>query len=409
METEISAEKSQKTNIFSNRQFLLLFMATLISSPGYYIYLIGSEWLMLTIDDNRFYFGMLFVAASIPRLLFLSVGGVVADRFSKSKILFFSDLTRALLIGAILILVFTETVNVWHLIVMAMMFGISDAFSYPATNSLVPSILDKEQFQKGNSLIQMTTLISPIFGPAIGGTMIAFIGFQGVFTVAFVMLLLASMIVIFIKHKNFIEKEGKNPWLEFVEGFHYARKHEVIRSIMVIALIVNLFLTGPISIGLPLIVKDVFFGDAISLAIVESSLGLGSLIGTIVLVIVTLKKPGKFMVSSLTLLGILYTIVGFAYSLFITAALVLFMAIFIQFMNIPLITSLQKTTKKVMIGRMMSFLMTVSTGLVPISFFITSVIISFGIGIQKIMIICGILITIVAIITFRNKKILSLI
>src|SRR5690625_2039375 len=99
---------------------------------------------MLTIDDNRFYFGMLFVAASIPRLLFLSVGGVVADRFSKSKILFLSDLTRALLIGAILILVFTETVNVWHLIVMAMMFGISDAYGYPATNSLVPSILDKE-------------------------------------------------------------------------------------------------------------------------------------------------------------------------------------------------------------------------------------------------------------------------
>src|SRR5690625_4067742 len=313
---------------------------------------------MLTIDDNRFYFGMLFVAASIPRLLFLSVGGVVADRFSKSKILFFSDLTRALLIGAILILVFTETVNVWHLIVMAMMFGISDAFSYPATNSLVPSILDEEQFQKGNSLIQMTTLISPIFGPAIGGTMIAFIGFQGVFTVALVMLLLASMVVLFIKHKTLKKEEEKNPWLDLKEGFQYARNHEIIRSIMLIALILNFLFTGPIAIGLPLIVKDVFLGDAISLAVVESSLGLGSLIGTIVLVIVTLKKPGKFMVSSLTLLGILYTIVGFANSLFITAALVLFMAIFIQFMNIPLITSLQKTTEKAMFGRMMSFFMT---------------------------------------------------
>src|SRR5690625_4848700 len=177
---------------------------------------------------------------------------------------------------------------------------------------------------------------------------------------------------------------------------------------MLIALILNFLFTGPIAIGLPLIVKDVFLGDAISLAVVESSLGLGSLIGTIVLVIVTLKKPGKFMVSSLTLLGILYTIVGFANSLFITAALVLFMAIFIQFMNIPLITSLQKTTEKAMFGRMMSFLMTVSTGLVPISFFITSVVISLGVGIQTIMIVCGILITIVAINTFRNKKILSL-
>src|SRR5699024_4466190 len=114
------------------------------------------------------------------------------------------------------------------------------------------------------------------------------------------------------------------------------------------------------------------------------SLGLGSLIGTIVLAIITLKKPGKFMVLSLTLLGILYTLVGFTNYLYMTVSLVLMMAVLIQFMNIPLITSLQKSTKKAMLGRMMGFLMTVSTGLVPISFFITSIIISVGVGIQTI-------------------------
>src|SRR5690625_1630305 len=111
MKVGVFKKEQLKVSLFKNRNFITLFIATLISSPGYYIYLIGAEWLMLTLHDNRFYFGMLFVAASIPRLLFLSVGGVVADRFSKSKILFFSDLTRALLIGAILILVFTETVK----------------------------------------------------------------------------------------------------------------------------------------------------------------------------------------------------------------------------------------------------------------------------------------------------------
>ncbi|MFD1037674.1 hypothetical protein ACFQ3N_04440 [Virgibacillus byunsanensis] len=56
------------------------------------------------------------------------------------------------------------------------MFGISDAFSYPALNSLTPILLNEDQLQRGNSFIQMTTQISPIFGPALGGTLIALLG-----------------------------------------------------------------------------------------------------------------------------------------------------------------------------------------------------------------------------------------
>src|SRR5690625_2166555 len=117
----------------------------------------------------------------------------------------------------------------------------------------------------------MTTLLSPIFGPALGGTMIAIVGFKGVFTTAFIMLLVASIIILFIRLKETtIEEEQQTPWEDFKEGFNYVRKHELIRSIMVLALLLNFFFTGPIAIGLPIIVKDVFLGDAISLAIIQS-------------------------------------------------------------------------------------------------------------------------------------------
>src|SRR5690625_7644088 len=115
MELEIVKPQNEKINLFKNRNFLTLFISTLISSPGYYIYLIGAEWLMLTLHDNRFYFGMLFVAASIPRLLFMAIGGIVADRFNKRIILFISDFTRALLVLALLYFLMTNSVSVWHL------------------------------------------------------------------------------------------------------------------------------------------------------------------------------------------------------------------------------------------------------------------------------------------------------
>src|SRR5690625_113380 len=407
----VGVAKAQETKgaLFKNRNFLTLFISTLISSPGYYIYLIGAEWLMLTMHDNRFYFGMLFVAASIPRLLFMAVGGIVADRFNKRNILFISDFTRALFILALLYFLITNSITVWHLIFMAALFGISDAFSYPATNSLVPTIIEEDQLQKGNSFIQMTTLLSPIFGPALGGTMIALIGFQGVFTVAFTMLLVASIIILFIRSKeNSIEEKRQTPWEDFKEGFHYVSKHELIRSIMVLALLLNFFFTGPIAIGLPIIVKDVFLGDSISLAIVQSSLGVGALIGTVLLATITLKKTGTIMVWSLTLMGILYICIGFSVHLFITAGVVVIMALLTQFINIPIITTLQKTTEQKMLGRMMSFLMTVSTGLVPISYFVTSLLISIGVRMQIIIIVGGIVITALALYSFRNKKIVSL-
>lgn len=409
MDIGIGKKEEVKVSLFKNRNFLTLFISTLIASPGYYIYLIGAEWLMLTLHDNRFYFGMLFVAASIPRLLFMAVGGIVADRFNKRLILFVSDFSRALLILALLYFLLTNSVTVWHLILLAALFGISDAFSYPATNSLVPTIIEEDQLQKGNSLIQMTALLSPIFGPALGGTMIAIVGFQGVFTIAFMMLFIASIIILFIRIKGSeVAEEKQTPLDDFKEGFQYVRNQELIRSIMVLALLLNFFFTGPISIGLPIIVKDIFLGDSISLAIVQSSLGIGALIGTILLVMITLKKPGLIMVWSLTMMGILYICIGFSTYLFITAGLVVLISLLTQFINIPIITSLQKTTEKKMLGRMMSFLMTVSTGLVPISYFVTSLLISVGVGIQIIIIVGGVVITGLALYTFRNKKILSL-
>jgi MFS family permease len=408
METSIPNQQEAKAPLFKNRNFLFLFISALFSSPGYYVYLIGAEWLMLSMSDNRFYFGMLFLAAALPRLFLLTTGGIIADRFNKRTILFLSDLTRALLLLILVIILFTDSIAVWHLITLAALFGISDAFSYPVINSLPPALLEENQLQRGNSLIQMTNQISPILGPALGGTLIAVLGFTGVFTVACCMLLIASVLVLFIRlEKDHGEASGNSAWTDFKEGFAYARKNELIVSIIFMALFLNFFFSGPFTIGMPIIVKDVFQGSAVSLATVQTSMGVGALIGAVVLAVITLKKPGVAMIGGLVLIGILYTITGFSTHLFLTAGLAAVMALVLQFVNIPLITMLQKTTEKRMLGRMMSFLMTVSTGLIPLSYVVTSILIAAGIKVQTIIIISGIIITLIALFNLKNKKILA--
>lgn len=395
-------------SVLKNRNFLYLLIAALFSSPGYYVYLISMEWLMLTIHDNRFYFGMLFFAASIPRLLLLSIGGIVADRFNKRTILFVSDITRALLIVALIFLIWNGSVSVGHLLVMATLFGISDAFSYPALNALTPVIVADEQLQQGNSFIQMTTQISPILGPALGGSLIAWLGFIGVFTVASVMLTLSAIAVLLIRLQDPQETvEKTSAWDDFKEGFQYARKHDMIVSIVMLAFVLNFFFAGPLSIGIPILIKDILNGSVVSLAIVQTSLGIGALLGAIALAVITLKKPGYTMVISLIVLGVFYIATGFSVYLYVTAIFVVVMGCATQLINIPLITMLQKTTEKRMLGRMMSFLMIVSTGLVPVSYVVTSLLIAFGISIQTIIVISGLFVTVVSLFQLKNKQVLS--
>src|SRR5690625_2901928 len=406
---DIQEEKriSAKT-LFKNKSFVALFFAALFSAPGYYMYLIGVEWLMLTIHDDRSVFGMLFFAASIPRLIFLTTGGLVADRFNKRLIVFLSDIVRAALIILLIVFVVTDSVSAMHLISLAVFFGIADAFSHPALSSLAPVILKDEELQKGNSLIQMTAQISPILGPALGATLIKVLGFVGVFTVSASMLVLSAIAVLFIRLKKQEKlKEKSSAWKDFKAGFSYMRKNELIVTIVILAFFINFFFTGPIAIGLPILIIDLYKSDVLGLATVESSMGIGALVGTIILVIYQLKRPGLTAVWTLIGLGILYTLTSVSMSLYVTAGLVGLMGLLVQLLNIPIFTMMQQVTEKAMLGRMMSFFMTVSTGLVPVSFMVTSLLISADIGIQTIMFGSGIMITILAIFQLRNKRILQ--
>ncbi|MDY0396030.1 hypothetical protein RWE15_18725 [Virgibacillus halophilus] len=176
---------------------------------------------------------------------------------------------------------------------------------------------------------------------------------------------------------------------------------------MVMAFFLNFFFSGPLSIGLPVIVKDVFHGTAGSLATVEVSMGIGALIGGAILATVTLKKPGKAMIAGLIALGVFFMVAGFAGNLWHLAALVALMALVTQIVNIPLMTMLQQTTPKKMLGRMMSFLMTVSTGLVPVSYATTAFLLATGISMQTIIIISGVVVTLLAVYQLKNKRLVG--
>ncbi|WP_286191323.1 MFS transporter [Virgibacillus salexigens] len=114
------------------------------------------------------------------------------------------------------------------------------------------------------------------------------------------------------------------------------------------------------------------------------------------------------MLTSLALLGCIYTSIGMSSYLYLTAVLVAMMAFLLQLINIPITTVLQETTEKRMLGRMMSLLMTVSTGLIPVSYIATSLLIAMGLSILTIIMVSGLVILFIALYNLKNKPLRTL-
>src|SRR5699024_5445399 len=106
--------------------------------------------------------------------------------------------------------------------------------------------------------------------------------------------------------------------------------------------------------------------------------------------------------------GILYVTIGLASSIYLIGGILAIMGILLQFINIPIMTVLQKQTERKMLGRMSSMLMIVSTGLVPVSYLFTSIFISLDISIQVIVSISGLVIMAIALYNLKNKVLLKL-
>ena len=102
-------------------------------------------WQVLVLTGSGTAMGAVLIAETIPRVLFLLLGGVVADRFSRRKVMIWSDSVRGIAVAAIAVLGQLNVLALWHLIVLGAIFGMASAFFFPAYQSIPPQLVDAEQ------------------------------------------------------------------------------------------------------------------------------------------------------------------------------------------------------------------------------------------------------------------------
>src|SRR5215204_1444393 len=155
------------------RSFRYLFLGRTTSFVGNAFAIVALAFAVLDLTGSKADLGLVLAARSLPQLIFLLVGAIWADRFPRHRVMVASNLASGLSQGAIAVLLLSGRAEVWHLLVLVAINGLSSAFFFPAATGIVPQTVPQKMLQQANAILRLGQNASWIGGAALGGLVVA--------------------------------------------------------------------------------------------------------------------------------------------------------------------------------------------------------------------------------------------
>lgn len=368
-------------DVLGNRNFRLLWIGEGISVLGDHFYMIALPWLVLQLTGDSLAMGTVLALSAIPRALLMLVGGALTDRFSPRTLMLTSNAARFALVSVLTGLVLTVRVELWMLYLLAVLFGVADAFFYPAQSSMAPQIVKKEHLQVANSLLHSTMMLAMMAGPVLAGVLIATLGdsqsetgLQGIaaaFALDALSFLVSLLTLLFIKIERIKPDEPGEKILESIRtGLKFVWNDVPLRAFFFVVAGVTFFFNGPFNIAVPILADTRFPEGALAYGMILSTWGAGSLVGMALAGMLPRPDPnrmGTVLLGLVSLMGIGLAILGISSSTIFAAVIGLVLGSLSGYVNVFFTTWVQRRAPQALIGRLMSLLMFASTGLFPVS------------------------------------------
>lgn len=391
--------------LFKNRTFVLLFVAGIFGVVSFSMFLTTTTWFVISDSGSASSLGLVLIAATVPRISMMIFGGVVADRYKKTTIMFLANFVQAILLLVLYILIKNDALSLTLLLLIAAGFGMLDAFFGPASSSMIPKIVEKSQLQRANALFQGVDQISFVAGPIVAGVLMESIGVGGSYFVAMILALLSAVIIYprFINEGLVSLQEKQKPIKEIKEGLAYIRNSSFLMTGLVVLITLNFFVFGTLHIAIPFLVES-YGGTPLNLSYMEASLGIGLVAGTGILSSVLVKKKGRTSLFGLLGALIAYVIFALVPNLTMLTIVVFFIGFSMSFVFIPFFTAAQEQAEDYIMGRVMSIIFLAMNGFDPISYALVSGLSAANIPIQAILLGFGMLGLIITAVLFTKAK-----
>ena len=292
-----------------NGHFAWYYGSRFVNTLGNMMANIALAFAVLDITDSPTALGQVLAAHTIPMVLFLLFGGVVADRFPRAVVLQLSNLTSALTQGAIAFLVITGTAELWMVIALSAVHGLVSAISFPAMASMVPQLVPREQLQSANALLSLSRGGLTIIGPTVGALLVVTVGSGWALAVdAFTWLVAALLLTPVTMPPKPAPAERSSTLHELREGWTLFRSITWLWVIVLAFGFLNAIHTGAwFTLG-PAVAKDTIGEQGWGFVLSAESIGLLAM--TVLLLRVRMRRPLLYGMLGCSLMGIPIFVLG---------------------------------------------------------------------------------------------------
>jgi MFS family permease len=380
------------TQALQSRSFAWFWIGQTISSLGDGAFATALAVAVYQLTGSSLAMGLFLMAQIVPELIFTLFGGVAADRLPRRVVLLYADAGRALVVLLIALLAWFSLLQLWHLFVLAVLFGIIGSFFHPSYRALTPELVAPHQMASANALTELSIQLGNLLGPVLGAGMIALSGGSANIAFAFdsltFIISVGSLLAIRIKptivqtQEQTDEEEKQSTGVvntgftgmmrDVRDGFHTIWRSTWLLWSMVVAAFGLMSYRGAMSVALPKLVFAVYGSGPWLLAAITTAVGLGAIAGALFIGQVHLRRRGV-----LGLLGyVLSGLALMAFSLPLPHNLVPFIALPTAFivgfgmnvMQIIWVTLLYELVPADKLGRVSSVDLLGSLGLLPVGY-----------------------------------------
>jgi len=287
---------------FQYRDFRLMWIGACTSSIGTWMQIVAQGWLVYRLSHSAFLLALDQFLGGIPIFLFSLIGGVVADRVERRKILLGSQYMQMASAILMTVLVWTGVVQVWQILCLSFVSGFAQAFGGPAYQALIPTLVERDDMPNAIALNSIQFNVAVMVGPALAGQALAKLGETSCFALNAISFLAPIISLTIINARFLPAKTGESMFASLKQGIRFARQQNSMEALILLAFCMTA-LAMPMRTFIPVFVKDIFHRGPETYGNLLALMGLGSIFGSL-----SIASAGNFKRKGLVALAALITL-----------------------------------------------------------------------------------------------------
>jgi MFS family permease len=350
-----------------HRNYQLFFGGQLISLTGTWMQSVAQSWLVYRLTGSAVLLGFVGFSGQIPVFLLAPIGGTVADRFNRHRIIVTTQTVAMLLASALATLTLTNHIKVWHLFALAASFGVVNAFDIPARQAFVVDMVGRDDLVNAIALNSSMFNGARIVGPAIAGLLVATIGEGWCFfaNAASYTAVITGLLLMKITAQRRVPLPG-TALASIIEGFKFVGRTGPVRALLLLLGLVSL-MGMPYAVLMPIFADQILHGGPRGLGLLMGASGIGALAGALSLAARKgIHGLGRWVAFSSAGFGISVILFSLSRSFWLSAALLIPVGFSIMVQMASSNTLVQSMVPDNLRGRVMAVYSMMFMGMAPI-------------------------------------------